>query len=499
MEDWVTIRHIKKRNPQLGTREIAKLLCLSRNTVKRALGSTEPPEYKREKKVNPSIVPFVHYIYERLVVKRLQGSRVLEEIISKGYTGSKSAFYRHIGQLHDQSQRTFQPYETTPGEQMQFDWSEYTVTIDGLLTKVYVFGCILGFSRYRIYQASLSQTLGSVLEAMENSLIEIGGVTERIQTDNAKCFVRNASKENFQWNPNYLAFCGHYKIQPTRSLPAHPWSKGKVEKTFNFLEQHFIRERVFASFEDFLSKLKVFQAEVNNRIHATTKQTPLSLFQIEQSSLVDLPESRFVHVKELFRKATADCLVSFEGNRYSIPYQFALREVWLRISKGYILQIFSSGNALLAEHRISQEKGKTIMIMEHYKNHHIERGNWGRLAELFLKYFPGEEDFLEKLKAQKRNNPAYHLTQILDIVKYYHKDDCLKALKMAREYNVYHHKIIKGYLENKAGEILSGEDIISGSNSGILLPVQPDIKRPLKNYTLAVLTKTTLSEKDNKK
>jgi hypothetical protein len=32
MEDWVTIRNIKRRNPKMGTREIAKIVGCSRNT-----------------------------------------------------------------------------------------------------------------------------------------------------------------------------------------------------------------------------------------------------------------------------------------------------------------------------------------------------------------------------------------------------------------------------------------------------------------------------------
>ncbi|KAF5418355.1 MAG: hypothetical protein C5S45_08970 [Candidatus Methanocomedens sp.] len=33
MEDWITIRNLKKRNPKMGTRAIAEKLDLSRNTI----------------------------------------------------------------------------------------------------------------------------------------------------------------------------------------------------------------------------------------------------------------------------------------------------------------------------------------------------------------------------------------------------------------------------------------------------------------------------------
>jgi DNA-binding transcriptional regulator YhcF (GntR family) len=37
MEDWVTIRNLKVENPNLGTRTIATMIGISRNTVKKAL------------------------------------------------------------------------------------------------------------------------------------------------------------------------------------------------------------------------------------------------------------------------------------------------------------------------------------------------------------------------------------------------------------------------------------------------------------------------------
>lgn len=488
MEDWVTIKNLKKRNPKLGTRQIASLLGISRNTVKKALKGQTPPVYNREKEINPAIIPFTDYIFERLIRKQLQGSRVLEEIISKGYKGSKSAFYRYIANLKQPVEKTYQPYETQPGEQAQFDWSEYTIKIDEQLTKIYVFSFILGFSRYRIYQASLSQTQGSVFEALENSFILLGGVTEKIQTDNAKCFVKNASNSNFQWNERYLAFCGHYGFKPARSLPGHPWSKGKVERPFNYLEEHFIKAKEFISFEDFTKKLTAFQDEVNNRVHSTTKQTPFSLFEKEKSSFTSLPKERYVDIKEQVRKVTADCLISFGGCRYSVPYHFALREIWLKVSKGYFLEIYSSQNILVAKHRLSLSKGKTIIDLEHYKNHLVERGNWSRLEQMFLTSFPQSNWFLEKLRTQKRINPAYHLTRILDIAKYYSKDDCLKAFQEARRYNIYTFIFVKGYLENNYPiKTVEYEQV----NPPVLKKIKLhgnahyDIKRPLSDYKIS--------------
>ncbi len=59
MEDWMTIRNLKKKNPYMGTRKIAKLVDISRNTVIKALASDIYPSYHREPTVSVLIDPFV--------------------------------------------------------------------------------------------------------------------------------------------------------------------------------------------------------------------------------------------------------------------------------------------------------------------------------------------------------------------------------------------------------------------------------------------------------
>jgi transposase len=323
MEDWVTIQNLKRRNPKMGTREIAKLVGCSRNTVKAALKKEQYQGYKREEKINPDIKPFERFIKDGIINKRLRGSRVLADIKSKGYKGSQAALYRYIKKhikASSPGQRVYQRYETAPGEQMQYDWSDYTVVIDENLVKVHVHSTILGHSRYRVYSASLKVKQSDVFEALEESFWEFGGVCDRIQVDNAKVFVDNAGNQNFKWNDRFQNFCGFFGITPTRSTPYHAWSKGKVEKPFDFLEEHFIKGNTFRSFTDFLDSLKAFQDKVNNRVHSTTGIKPRMLYKKEKESLTLLPidyktgeVKRYVGIHEEFRSVTADCLISYMG------------------------------------------------------------------------------------------------------------------------------------------------------------------------------------------
>ncbi len=251
MEDWVTIRTLRTRRPDLGTRAIAELLGVARNTVRGALASERAPHYERARLINPEIEPFVEFVTERYLVKRLRVSRILCELRSKGYRGSRTALYRWIEaelkpKREAQLAQAFQPYQTNPGEQSQYDWAEYRIPIGDSVSRVYVHQTMLGYSRYKLFDASLAVHQGDVFCAIEDAFIALGGLTQRIQVDNAKVFVDDASAEQFRWNGKFLQFCGFWAIQPTRSAPYHPWSKGKVEKPFDHLEAHFIQEARFA-------------------------------------------------------------------------------------------------------------------------------------------------------------------------------------------------------------------------------------------------------------
>ena len=43
MEDWVTIKTLKAKNPDMSLREICKLVNVSPNTVRKALNKNSPP------------------------------------------------------------------------------------------------------------------------------------------------------------------------------------------------------------------------------------------------------------------------------------------------------------------------------------------------------------------------------------------------------------------------------------------------------------------------
>lgn len=466
MEDWVTIRNLKKKNQALGTRAIARLVGVSRSTVKKALSSEQYPRYSRERRVNEAIEPFQEYLRECYLVKRQRVSVILENLRSKGFKGSGISVYRYVeGHLRPEREggRVFMPYETLPGEQMLYDWSEYGIEFGSESVTVYVHLTELGWSRYKVLSASLGIKQGDVFEALEDAFWELGGVASRIQVDNAKVFVEDPSRANFRWNNRYLEFLGFYGVNPTRSLPGHPWSKGKVERPFAYLEDHFITNQRFGSFEDFFERLKGFEGHWNRRVHGVTGKSPLELFGEERVHLMELPRDpatgEFQRYRgsswEESRRVTGDGLIAYGGNRYSVPWLYSGQEVWVRVSRGVRLLVFSKVGKLIALHMLKAGKGHVILDKEHYRGYlpRKDRESFFLTQERLKERFGGYgrlEDFLSGAKAQKRVNADYNLYRISRLFEDYAEEDCISAMEESLRYHCFSYGFVRGYLTARA-------------------------------------------------
>jgi transposase len=471
---------------------------VSRNTVKRALASERGPQYQRQTAVNPKLEPFVEFVKDAYLVKHLRVSRILADVRSKGYSGGRSALYRWIEGLKPQREaqtvRAFQPYQTKPGEQMQYDWAEYRVPIGETISRVYVHQCILGYSRYKVFDASLAVHQSDVFTALEDAFVELSGLTERIQVDNAKVFVDHDTHEQVRWNARFLQFCGFWGVEPSRSAPYHPWSKGKVEKPFDHLEAHFIQGRQFESLAQLLSRLKEYQNTVNNSLHSVTHKSPVELFELERGVLHELPRDstgqlkRLVGVAEIVRTVTSDCLICYAGNRYSVPHVFVRSQVWVRSRKGTSLEVYSQKGKLIATHPLCTGKGQVVLEKAHYRGYRKETDEENfqmsahRLRERFSAQWPRLEEFLTSLKAQKRLNPMHHLAHILRILQHYSDQDCIQALEACFRYRCFSASFLQGVIRS-AAPTEEAPPLALVEVPRLRIPTPP-IKRDLREYQL---------------
>jgi len=101
-----------------------------------------------DRSTNPKLTPYEAQIRTWYFGEKFIGSRILRELRALGYDGHRSALYRLLAQLKAEkpSSKVTERFETPPGQQAQFDWSPYTIELGGELTRVIVFGMVLGYA-----------------------------------------------------------------------------------------------------------------------------------------------------------------------------------------------------------------------------------------------------------------------------------------------------------------------------------------------------------------
>lgn len=449
MEGWTTIRYLHAQGK--GVRTIAKELGLARNTVRAAIRDEQVPHRTRAKRPNPELAPYAERIRQMALSQRLIGSRIVRELRTLGYQGGSTALYDYLRTLKTVTPdpRVTERYETPPAQQGQFDWSPYTVEIGEQPTHLVAFGFTLGYSRRKQHWLSRDETQASVFEALEAGFRHFGGVPKELLVDNAKVFVTQAQPERFTWNARFLEFCGHYAVQPVACRPYWPRTKGKVERPFYYLEEQFLKGRAWSSFATLDADLAQFVAEdLDVRVHGTTQERPLDRFERERSLLTALPAVPFIGTHEETRLVSWDCLVSFGGSRYSVPWAYAGQRVWVRPSQGVRLSLRSQAGTVIAEHTLSAVKGATVIDRGHYAGLRAEVPKTRALVTAaFGERFPDSGWFLTELLAAHPPNGVAHLQAILRLADVYPAAALAAAFDAARPHRAYNHAFIRGVLE----------------------------------------------------
>ena len=476
----ITVRCLRDQGKRF--KQIARDMGLSRNTVRRYLRDRSATDYPvRKAAPNAGLEPFAGDI-ELMLAQELIGSRILIELRKRGYQGPRRTFYRYLLRLKALSSTSpaVERFETGPAKQGQYDWSVYTVPIGGALTRVYLHSFILGFSRYQHLAASLDIRQPQIFAALEESFAAVGGIPQEMLFDNPRAIVATA-RPNLVFNQHFLEFARFYSFLPQACWPRRAQTKGKVERPFQMVEEHFIKGSSFSDWADFVRRLSHFTAGfLNARIHGTTRERPEDRLRLEQPLLGKLPATRFISSKECFRKVSLDCLVAYRGSRYSVPWQYASKSVWLRPTLDSKLEILAQTGETLASHQLAKKKGASIIDMSHYaglREKQVSRKH--QLSCIFRRHFPEAiaDRFLEKLLAQYRMNAQDQLKRILALEQSYPHEAFPPAFEQALQYNTFSYRFLSGLLSQQ--EPTAAEPVIMSRNRAI---PELDIERSLESY-----------------
>jgi transposase len=314
--------HVERR----AKADIARQVGLDRKTVRAILQAEAWQPYTRAEAADTLLAAHTTYLQSRAPQVQYSARILFQELRqSRGYRGSYETVKRFVRPLRDVEQaaeRAAVRFETPPGQQSQIDWGQARIFYRSQPVTLHVFILTLGYSRRSFHEPCLGETLSQFLDAHERAFEYFGGHTRAHLYDRPRTVCQPGRDGRVVWNATFKQFADYWGFEPHRCRAYRAQTKGKVESGVKYFKRNFLPGRTFVDEQDLREQLGQWQAEIADvRIHGTTHERPAARFAREQSALIATGgQPGFRLEASQPRRVADDDLVSFETNRYSVPF-----------------------------------------------------------------------------------------------------------------------------------------------------------------------------------
>jgi transposase len=369
VQEWAEIRAMKEVRG-LSIKEIARRTGRSRNTIRAALRSPEPPGYGPRPKRPSKLDRFMPAICELLADEAtLSGVRVLEEIQKLGYDGGKTIvddLLRELRPRYLPPPRSFQRTVYRPGELAQFDLTEPLREVPvgfGQTRRGYVVTCKLPYSRSFWGALVFSKQWEDIAWGMSRCLARLGALPKKLVWDREGAIHAGSGRPTDE----FAAFCGRLALGWIFLEAGDAEAKGALERDHRFLHGNFEAGRRFANELDFQAQLDGWCERVNQRRHRTTRAVVSVRLAEEQRRMRALPEQLPDTDRRWVARVPPQPYLRFDRNDYSLDPRLVGRRVEVRASQDKITAVALDTGELACRHRRVFAGGLTLTDPAHQR------------------------------------------------------------------------------------------------------------------------------------
>ena len=369
VQEWAEIRAMKQVQA-LSIKEIARRTGHSRNTIRAALRSPEPPSYGPRVSRPSKLDAFKAKIHDLLGDDGAIPSQVIRERITEaGYAGGKTILDDYVRELRPvfNPPRTFQRTHYQPGQLVQFDLWEPSRPIPvghGQLRRGWVVSCCSGYSRAGAGALIFSKQAPDILWGMSRCLAELGALPRKVVWDREGAIHRGGG----QPTDAFAAFCGALGLGWVILDPGDCQAKGMLERLHDFIERSFEPARAFANPLDYQHQLDRWFAErANPRLHRGIRAVPAERLLFERESMRALPKRMPPTTIHRVIRVASQPYLRWDTNDYSLDPRFAGRRVEVLIGQREIAAIALDSGEVAARHRRSFAKHLTLTDPAHQR------------------------------------------------------------------------------------------------------------------------------------
>ncbi len=268
------------------------------------------------------------------------------------YPGSLRSLERYVAVRFPRPKlRARRRVETPPGAQAQADWAEFAdVLVAGERLDLYGFRLKLSHSRMGVTVWSPRKDQLSWHKVHNGGFERLGGIPAVVRVDNEKTAVSRGAGAWGEINEAYRRYAQTVRFHIDACPPRAPEAKGKVERDIR--DQRFWadpRGRHWTSLAELQAWTDVQdEASARRRICPATGTSVWESWQAEKTYLAPVPVLPEPFDLVVTRPVGVDCLVSFEGRSYSVPFALAKRQVEVRGCAGRVQILY--GATIVAVH-----------------------------------------------------------------------------------------------------------------------------------------------------
>ena len=364
---------VELKRQGLSIRAIGRLTGYDRKTINRYLAEpSSRPVYGPRAPSPGKLEPFKTYLKERLGAGVWNAAVLLRELRERNYTGGYTILKDWLHPQRRQAESlAVQRFETSPGKQAQADWGHLgTLSDEDGERKLWGFTMTLGYSRRLFAAAATDQKLGTLLRMHEAAFYEWGVVPDEILYDRMKTVWTGVDERGeIVWNAIFLDFARYWGFTPRLCRPYRAQTKGKVESGVKYVRRNFLcglQGREPAGLIDLNGQLRWWLAEVaNRRVHGTTHEQVMIRWEADRAAMHPVNGRQpYPYLDDEQRKVARDAYVSWKGSRYSVPWHYAGKEVWVR-DHGPSVEIRYSAERI-AVHAPAARRHQVVTLRHHH-------------------------------------------------------------------------------------------------------------------------------------
>ena len=376
VEDWAEIRRLH-RAEGLPIKAIARVLGVSKNTVKAALAADEPPKYQRLAK--GSIVDEVEpRIRGLLQAYPTMPATVIAERI--GWTRSIRVLSGRVAELRpvylppDPASRT--AYVAGEIAQCDFWFPDIEVPVGAgqvrTAKQLPVLTMVCGYSRWLLAMLLPSRQAEDLFVGWWRLIARLGAVPRVLVWDGEGAIGRWRGGRS-ELTGQCQAFRGVLAAKVIVCRPADPEAKGLLERAHDYLERSFLPGRTFGSPADFNAQLAEWLALVNTRTRRALGCAPSDRIDADRAAMLGLPPVVPATGWCASVRLARDHYVRLDSNDYSVHPGVIGRRVLVRADLDRV-QAFCDGE-LVADHERIWATHQTISDHDHVEAAKLLRRN----------------------------------------------------------------------------------------------------------------------------